>query len=565
MRAAVGQMLEFGVPTEDAFANMGVFVARVGRPALAEDNNRSRTMLVSRFRSVLEERQKNATGHRGLSPSGEAAADMIGVALEAVKRLEERSHVSGAFTRGPHETDLGYPLTVIEALAFSANLTELLGLKWKRDTPNGQNFIHFAHLVLTEGYGSAKSLDFYFRAIQYVSIAPVDLGWVNEFIGTALTYAVGGGLHAYRKVPKEGWGYDASFSVRALPDPPAGKPLVVGLISDWGCGTPASDAVLAALATHSPDVVIHLGDVYYSGTPAEQREFWLEPMLKTFGKEKLLLQVPGNHDYYSQGGAGFFEVIDELRHQNASYFVLRGTHWQILALDTGLLNSVNLVPTDTMTFLTQDQASWAKQQLEFGKDNGLKTIMMSHHQLFSRGESVGVANAALNEAAFVPDELHGTYPWLWAFNTKSEDLPGNLPPDVHPAVNTRLLSQFPPELLEGVSAWYWGHEHANMLFKPYAGLERGRLIGNACIPVPKNLDRYATSNSIDAEPWGGYAETLPDSRIGTGDNVWNNAFATVTLDGPKATARYFELADKDATDGSGPTWGSATQYYEEEF
>merc|ERR1719401_2215733 len=90
-----------------------------------------------------------------------------------------------------------------------------------------------------------------------------------------------------------------------------------------------------------------------------------------------------------------------------------------------------------------------------------------------------------------------------------------------------------------------------MLFKPYAGLERGRLIGNGCIPVPKNVDRYATSNAIDATPWGGYAETLANSRIGKGDNFWNLGFATVTLDGPDATARYFQLADADRPNDAG--------------
>lgn len=218
-----------------------------------------------------------------------------------------------------------------------------------------------------------------------------------------------------------------------------------------------------------------------------------------------------------------------------------------------------------MTFLTQDQHSWALQQLEIGKKQGLKTIMLSHHQLFSRTEPHGFANSLANEAAFIPDQMRGTYPWLWAFLTRSWALPGHLPRNAEPAVNTRLLSQFPTEMLKesGVAAWYWGHEHNSMLFKPYAGLERGRLIGNGCIPNPKNIDYYATTNKIDAEPWGGFAETLPGSRVGTGDNFWNLGFVTVTLDGPKATARYFQMADKDGP--KGPQWGSATKYWEEEF
>ena len=32
-------------------------------------------------------------------------------------------------------------------------------------------------------------------------------------------------------------------------------------------------------------------------------------------------------------------------------------------------------------------------------------------------------------------------------------------------------------------AWFWGHEHSMQLFEPYAGLKRGRLIGNGSTPI----------------------------------------------------------------------------------
>lgn len=291
----------------------------------------------------------------------------------------------------------------------------------------------------------------------------------------------------------------------------------------------------------------------------------------------MILSVPGDRDYYSEGGDGFFRALRRLRRQEASFFALRGEHWQILAVDTGILSNFNLLfkagPTlvseqleRTMTFLPEDQAVWAKKQLDVGKAKGLKTIVLSHHQLFSRNGELGVANSAVNEAAFTPDALAGTFPWPKEFLKKGWRLPGGLASNLKPAVNTRLASQFPADVLDGVDAWFWGHEHISTIFKPYAGLKRGRLIGNGCVPIPKDHDIYAAHPETVSLPWGGHPEPIDGSQIGTGDNFWNIGFATVTLLGPDAHARYFQLQDHDIPDANSPVaWGPAVVHYEEEF
>ena len=43
----------------------------------------------------------------------------------------------------------------------------------------------------------------------------------------------------------------------------------VAIIGDWGTGTAEATALLGQVASHNPDVLIHLGGIYYSGTPAE--------------------------------------------------------------------------------------------------------------------------------------------------------------------------------------------------------------------------------------------------------------------------------------------------------
>ena len=60
-----------------------------------------------------------------------------------------------------------------------------------------------------------------------------------------------------------------------MPAPAAGKPVKVAILGDWGTGTTAAIDLLRQVAAHQPDLLIHLGDIYYSGTPAECRDnFW---------------------------------------------------------------------------------------------------------------------------------------------------------------------------------------------------------------------------------------------------------------------------------------------------
>lgn len=161
--------------------------------------------------------------------------------------------------------------------------------------------------------------------------------------------------------------------------------------------------------------MIHLGDTYYSGTRAEQEAFLHDPIKAVLGEAIPVYLVPGNHDYYGGGGEGFYHVLDEFGVQPASYFTLRGAGVQIVAVDTGLLNnqgalllredggvrerdkssqsstrpSVDYSPT-MMPFLPDDQIDWALHQIEVGRQAGLKTIFMSHHQVGRRSLKIPV-------------------------------------------------------------------------------------------------------------------------------------------------------------------------------
>src|SRR5262245_32202788 len=53
----------------------------------------------------------------------------------------------------------------------------------------------------------------------------------------------------------------------------------VAVIGDWGTGLPDAIAMVGQIVDElAPDVLVHLGDVYYAGTPAECRRNVAEPL-----------------------------------------------------------------------------------------------------------------------------------------------------------------------------------------------------------------------------------------------------------------------------------------------
>ena len=112
------------------------------------------------------------------------------------------------------------------------------------------------------------------------------------------------------------------------------------LASDLGRNGSAF-AVADAIRAHSPDVAIHLGDVYYSGTKDEFRDYFLGPRCwprgtlgETRGGARGTYALNGNHEMYS-GGAGYFRRALPAFGQETSYFCLENAHWRIIGLDTG--------------------------------------------------------------------------------------------------------------------------------------------------------------------------------------------------------------------------------------
>src|SRR5262249_46688194 len=127
----------------------------------------------------------------------------------------------------------------------------------------------------------------------------------------------------------------------------------VALIADWGTGEGPARQLLFEVGRQAPDVLIHLGDVYYSGTSREVQERFLNVCRETPGLDIPIYTLAGNHDMYS-GGQGYYWLLDQLG-QPASYFGLRNEDWQLLAMDTGLHDADPGSVISNLTYLEESE------------------------------------------------------------------------------------------------------------------------------------------------------------------------------------------------------------------
>jgi hypothetical protein len=286
----------------------------------------------------------------------------------------------------------------------------------------------------------------------------------------------------------------------------------VAIIGDWGTCDDVAAAVIAQLAAKKPDVVIHLGDVYYAGVEQQFARFrkQLDDALQYHAPGgPVVLTLSGNHDMYS-GGTGYYGTLMDFG-QPASYFCLRNANWQFVAMDTGFTNSAiklkfNPDDPDDPHGIDPLEAEWVRDKVT--NAGGRNTILLSHHQPFS------------------------------AF----ERLTGGGP------VNEALLAQMSP-VLGGVCRWYWGHEHDLIVYldaEKYQGV-LGRCIGHGAIPMddatyrlqalwPKDKDGYTVPK---------WDDTVRLDRVSENPHFYNHGYVIIDLDGPKGTATHYQASDPE--------------------
>jgi predicted phosphodiesterase len=276
----------------------------------------------------------------------------------------------------------------------------------------------------------------------------------------------------------------------------------VAIVGDWGTGDATAKLVLRQIAQKRPDVVIHLGDIYYSGTDHEFQNYFYSIWQEMFGLPAVkwgdkasgvtrpaTFTLAGNHDMYA-GGQPYYTAIDMLG-QPASYFCLRNQNWQFIAMDTALHdnNPTNL----SVTFLEDTEVAWIEDKIHTA--NGRKTVLLSHHQLFTTFEDIGGQK-----------------------------------------INTKLEAQL-HDILPQVAVWYWGHEHDFVAYPKFLNV-LGRCIGHGAVPVG-----FDHAGAADPQVPFENLRLLADTDGG----LFQHGYAIMELNGAAATVKHymFDLVSQD--------------------
>jgi hypothetical protein len=338
-------------------------------------------------------------------------------------------------------------------------------------------------------------------------VSELVLRWCGQASDTAVQKFL-----AYRKWHDSSEGLNYSKIAWTLPNNAR-----VVMLGDWGTSLDDAREMLKYIwLLKDPHAFVHLGDIYYSGTQEECEDNFLNvfrSVASEIGKPMVpVFTIPGNHEYYSFGD-GYFWLLDNLntgnQKQSGSYFCLRtqDQKWQFLAMDTGQDDN-NPIVTAIDSFApklmgdrdSHGELAWHVDKLK--NFNG-QTILLSHHQLFSR-------NAAIDEK-------------------------------VQPYFSRYLHSYFSP-YFHKIAAWFWGHEHSYAIYKEgIYGLAKGRLLGSSSYEVPTSSDVY--TNNYPLVPYDSFAEA------GATHNFYDHVCAvmdfTRTNPGDPINVEYFSF----------PSWG----------
>jgi hypothetical protein len=342
-----------------------------------------------------------------------------------------------------------------------------------------------AQFLWAEMTGNQKMSDLYADELKKSECDPL---WA-ECLTTYLGYKLSGQPLPYRS------NLDPVFPLNAN--------TTLAIIGDWGTGDEVAINLLNEIKKLNPQILLHLGDIYYAGTHNEEQSNFLDICHKILGNIPIF-SMCGNHDMYS-GGAGYYWLVDQLN-QHASYFCLQNDNWQFLAMDTGHNDHNPLTVATNMTSLVTI-GNWAEENWLLDKINlagNRKTVLLSHHQLFSPFGSVG---------SFDGEPF---------------------------AYNPNLRATF-QAIMQKIAWWFWGHEHTLAIYDPYMNLQRGRCLGASAVPVFTNQQSYTNADGL--QTYGG--APLPtwnkSAQLSNNGEEYNNGFAFMTLSGASANVDYYQV------------------------
>jgi hypothetical protein len=201
----------------------------------------------------------------------------------------------------------------------------------------------------------------------------------------------------------------------------------MAILGDWGTGLYAAPVSAKSIEQDKKgyDILMHLGDVYYSGDDHEVQKQFLDLWPKSPKKPKAVHRAcNSNHEMYTGGHAYFNKTLPQFK-QQASYFALQNDHFILCGIDTAYADKD----------LAKDQAKWLRGIVQ--KKGMRKLILFSHHQPVS---------------------------WL---------------EEQHPKMTAKI-----GDLLSGqIFAWYWGHEHRCVIYDQHETFRMfGRCVGHGGYP-----------------------------------------------------------------------------------
>ncbi len=267
----------------------------------------------------------------------------------------------------------------------------------------------------------------------------------------------------------------------------------IAIIGDWGADNDHAQSIADLVRQQNPDYVVHLGDIYYSGSEPECRKFlenW--PLRDASGgpKQGASFALNGNHEMYSEGRYYFTTVLDGLG-QEASYFQLANEWWQFLGIDTAY------VPF-TISGGTKDpnlQCQWDFVVDCINSNPSTANILLSHNQPVS---------AFLKETADSAP-LRAEYDRLIGLTRK-----------------------------DAIYAWFFGHEHRCTIYDDAALPYKARLLGNGAIPHDPQTE---TAPQTDGTNTGTPFTAVNRARL-RGGPLAICTFALLTLDRDTITIDY---------------------------
>jgi hypothetical protein len=224
----------------------------------------------------------------------------------------------------------------------------------------------------------------------------------------------------------------------------------VAILGDWGTNLYGAPHCAASIRDdlHPPQAIIHLGDVYYTGTRKAIEERFLGPWPKVANAWNRACN--SNHEMLGDGGRPYRDVTLRAFHQSSPMWWLANSKWSLIGIDTAYTEGT----------MDAEQVEWFTNVLQRSRESGRRPIAFSHHM-----------------------------PW----RTDKLTLVNKL---IEPLTN--ILEE---HLLDG---WYFGHEHLCSLFErhPKWGLY-GACIGHSGYPywAVSTAGREEYRRNSDGSSW----------------------------------------------------------------